>query len=858
MSSERLQTLEELFHSARDLDPTTRSSFLDEACSTDAQLREEVEALLRSDEPGGQSIIGALSEVASELLTAGKPGAVIGRTIGHYEVVERIGSGGMGEVYLARDLRSERKAALKLLPAHFAANAERFRRFQQEARAVVALNHPHILTVYEIGEEDGTPCIVTELIEGKTLREHLRGGALGTERAVDVAIQVASALVAAHKAGIIHRDIKPENIMLRSDGYVKVLDFGIAKLAEQELATASPSSDVVLSAQTTLGKTLGTLRYMSPEQGRGEHVDARTDFWSLGVVLYEMITGAPPFAGSKANEIVARITNETPPPIADAELQHVVSRALAKDREQRFASADEMLEALKRCRRFLERKAELPHPRSRYLRPLALAAIALLCAAVLAFFWSRHPQQPLASSAQDVSRMSIAVLPFRWLGEDKTDEYLGFGLADALVTKLSNVKKLAVRSPNAARAYEMGQQDALAAARALHADVVLEGSAQRAGNRLRLTVRMLNAKDGAVMWSDAFDQDFTNILEVQDAISTRVTSALPLHLTGLEQAQLRKRYTANAEAYRLYLEGRYFWSRTNLDGFKKAEEAYKKAVELDPSYALAYAGLADVYDHWTAYVHSHEKMDACVAAARRAVELDDQLSETHVSLGSALLYSYDWSGAEQEYRRALELNPNNPWAHVLYAGLLGLFGRKEECYAELRRAQEIDPAYQTHVLLPQVYITFREPDAAIALAQKCLEATPNHPVLYFFLAEAYMLKKMPAEAIEAWETAAKLIDSRGLAFWFRAHASAIEGKTDEVRDIIAELAKVPQEEQIWPTEYATIYVMIGDREAAFAWLERAYAERDPQLRELGLSIDLDPLRSDPRFSDLLRRVNLLR
>ena len=857
-TSARLQTIEEIFHSARELEPATRTKFLKEACAGDTQMCEEIEALLRSSQEPTRFSSETPSRLAAELLNRNERGVLVGRTFGHYELLECLGAGGMGEVYVASDTRSGRKAALKVLPAPFTTHAERLRRFRQEAQTVIALNHPNIVTIYEIGEHESGHYIVSELIEGETLRERLRRGPLPLDEALEIAIQCASALAAAHDAGVVHRDIKPENIMLRRDGYVKVLDFGIAKLAEDQVqleAAASADGDL---GQTRFGSVLGTARYMSPEQARGETVDGRTDIWSLGVVLYEMITGAQPFGGATTKEIAASILERAPTPLRDVEFRQVVTRALTKDRQQRFASAGEMVDALKSARRGRELQTERPAHRTAYLGRFALAAAVVISAAVSAFYWSRDSQPNRAPPTQDISRMSIAVLPFRWLGEDKTDEYLGFGLADALVTKLSNVKKLAVRSPNAARAYETGQQDALAAARALHADVVLEGSAQKSGNRLRVTVRMLNVKDGAVMWSDAFDQDFTNILEVQDAISTRVTSALPLRLTPAEQTQLGKRYTANADAYKLYLEGRYAWSRASIDDFKKAEMAYRAAIALDPSYALAYAGLADLYDHWTSYVQSHEKMDACLAAARRAVELDDQLSETHTALGTALLYSYDWAGAEQEYRRALELNPNNVWAHLQYCQLLALLEQTDEGLAELERLQEIDPTYRSHVLLPWLYNGLRQHDRAIEIAQKLIAANPKHAMSYGALGNAYAAKKLTGEAIKAYEQTANLADTRGIALYCRAAARALTGNVVEVRSVIGELEQVPREEQIWPTSYASIYALIGDRETAFAWLERAYAERDPWLRTLRSKPVFDSLRTDPRFIDLLRRVNLLR
>jgi serine/threonine protein kinase len=507
MTTDRLTVIEEIFHSALDCEPYQLNAFLEEKCAGDENLRRKVEALLASHQQPENFIETSIAALAASIVENGQIDLLVGQTIGHYKISKRIGSGGMGEVYLASDITAGRKAALKLLPTRFTGDAERLKRFQQEARAVVGLNHPNVLTVYEIGAEDSTHYIASELIEGETLRQRLTRGRLQLSEAIEISIQVASALAAAHEAGIVHRDDKPENIMLRPDGYVKVLDFGIAKLAEQEVPVTMAEEEAVLLVETNLGSILGTVRYMSPEQARGAPVDKRSDIWSLGAVLYEMAAGRAPFTGETPREVMAAIL-ATDPPLgsymaqAPAELQQMVNKALRKAPEERYQDAKEMLDALKGLRRKLEFRAELERSAAatrlwlRWTRSPTALLLTLLLAGALAmafpFYWLRN------QTMNPMPEKSIAVLPFQNLNKEQENAFFADGVQDEILSSLAKVADLKVISRTSVMQYkntakrnlrEIGQQLGVAN--------VVEGSVQRVGNRVRVNAQLINAHNDA-------------------------------------------------------------------------------------------------------------------------------------------------------------------------------------------------------------------------------------------------------------------------------------------------------------------------------------------------------------------------
>jgi serine/threonine protein kinase len=570
MTPARFQTIEEIFLAALEQQPDQVSAFLDTACDGDAVLRREVEALLASDQRAGRFIERSTVGLATKIIQKGHADSLVGQTIGHYKISESIGTGGMGEVYLATDIVAGRKAALKLLPLRFTGDAGRLNRFQHEAHAVVALNHPNILTVYEIGEDHSIHYIASELIEGETLRDHLARGPIQLSEAVDVAMQVASALAAAHQAGIVHRDIKPENIMLRPDGYVKVLDFGIAKLAEEQLPATMPRDEALLLVETNLGSILGTVRYMSPEQACGAQVDKTTDIWSLGVVLYEMVTGHVPFTGDTPREVMSAIVEKEPPSLtnyvadAPAELQQIISKTLRKDRGHRYHSAHELLQALKGFRHKLEVEAELQRSSAArswlHRKPALVALLLLLLVVVLAlplpFYWHRN----LTTSSPP--EKSIAVLPFENLSRDPDNAYFADGIQEEILTRLASIADLKVISRTSSQRYQSKPRNLREIAKQLGVANILEGSVQKAADQVRVNVKLVNAQTDSHLWADSYDRRLTDIFGVESEIAKGIAESLQAKLTGPEEQVLAVKPTNNPEAYDVYLRGLAFEGRS--------------------------------------------------------------------------------------------------------------------------------------------------------------------------------------------------------------------------------------------------------------------------------------------------------
>src|SRR5437773_1573099 len=600
MTPARLQTIEEIFHAALDQERDQVGAFLDAACEGDELLHRKVESLLASHQRAGVFIETPVAGIATRIIENGQADLLVGRTIGHYKISKRIGTGGMGEVYLASDMTAGRKAALKLLPERFTGDAERLKRFEQEARALVGLNHPNILTIYEIGEDHSTHYIASELIEGETLRQRLLRGRMELSEAVDVAIQVASALAAAHEAGIVHRDIKPENIMLRPDRYVKVLDFGIAKLAESAFAeAAADGAGSMTLAETNLGSILGTVRYMSPEQARGAPVDKGTDIWSLGVVLYEMVTGHAPFAGDTPGETMSSILEKEPPPLtnylahAPAELQQIISKTLRKEREERYQSAHELLEALQSLRSSMEFKTALERSTKaplwlRWARsPTALVLLLLVTALALAlpFYWHRN-LTPIS-----IPEKSIAVLPFLDLSQTKDQEYFCDGISEEILDALAKVDELRVVGRTSSFSFKGKNANVSELGKTLNVANVLEGTLRREGNRVRVTAELINTRSGFHLWTETYDRQLEGVFALEDEITRAIVDSLKIKLAVSLPAQVQR----NTEVYDLYLQGLYFSNKGSEEDLRRALSFFQRAVEKDPTFARAWTGIAKVW-----------------------------------------------------------------------------------------------------------------------------------------------------------------------------------------------------------------------------------------------------------------------
>jgi len=854
MTPARLQTVEEIFHAALDQEPDQIGAFLDTACAGDEVLRGKVEALLASHQLADSFIETSAVGLATRIIENGQADLLVGRTIGHYKISERIGTGGMGDVYLATDITAGRKAALKLLPTRFTADTERLKRFQQEAHALVGLNHPNILTVYEIGEDHSTHYIASELIEGETLRQRLMRGRMQVGEAIDVAIQVASALAAAHEAGIVHRDIKPENIMLRPDGYVKVLDFGIAKLAEQEVPVTVPTDEALLLVETNLGSILGTVRYMSPEQAYGAPVDKGTDIWSLGVVLYEMITGHVPFTGETPGEAMSSILEMEPPPLtsyvahAPAELQQIINKTLRKDRKERYQSAHELLEALRDLRHKLEFKAELK--RSTATRKLAafIVLAAIVVGAIFAFQMSRHRAVPLPFFPEK----SIAVLPFLDLSQAKDQEYFCDGMSEEILDALAKVDGLRIVARTSSFSFKGKSTDVSEVGKKLNVENVVEGSVRRDGNRVRISAQLINARNGLQLWSETYERELQGVFALQDEITRAIVDALKIKLA----ISLPAHEQHNTEGYDLYLQGLYFSNKGSEEDLRRALSFFQRAVEEDPTFARAWTGIAKVwYFLADVYVKPLDAYPASKEAALKAIALDEKDAEAHCYLSeSKRVLDWDLAGADAELKRALQLEPNSAPAHFFLA-LLPLFrGELKEGLRLVLEAKKLDPVSPiTSYVATAAYLANDQIDDAISEGQRTLQLDPNYFYLDSDLAAAYREKGNFAEAIALYTKAqdATHLPSSGLAITY-----ARMGRQNDARNIFAQLVQAREKRYVSAPLIAAVSTAFGDKEEAFRWLERAFAEHSGVLQWIAFLPEFRALRSDARFPHLLRRTGI--
>jgi serine/threonine protein kinase/cytochrome c-type biogenesis protein CcmH/NrfG len=747
MTPARLQTTEEIFHAALDQEPDQIGVFLDTACEGDDVLRRKVEALLSSHQRAGAFIETPVAGIATRIIENGQADLLVDRTIGHYKISKRIGTGGMGEVYLATDVTAGRKAALKLLPERFTGDAERLKRFQQEAHALVGLNHPNILTVYEIGEDHSTHYIASELIEGETLRQRLTRGRMEVGEAVDVAIQVASAVAAAHEAGIVHRDIKPENIMLRPDGYVKVLDFGIAKLAEQEVPITITTDEALLLVETNLGSILGTVRYMSPEQARGAPVDKRTDIWSLGVILYEMVTGYAPFTGETPGEAMSSILEMEPPPLTSyvthtsAELQQIISKTLRKERDERYQSAHELLEALQSFRRSMEFKTALERSTRapswlRWTRlPIALVLGLLVAAFAVAFpfYWHRNPTR------SSIPEKSVAVLPFENFSDNKENSYFGAAVQDEVLANLAKIADLKVISRTSVMQYKSdAARNLREIGEALGVAHVVEGSVQRVANRVRVSAQLIDARTDAHLWAETYDRDVADVFAIQTEIAQAIANQLQAKLSPAEKSAIEERPTKDLAAYDLYRRAcvLYWGGWSNGPNGPYAEASFFEAASLldqaitrDPEFFLAYCQLARTHDalYFSGKDHTPSRLALADAAIAAAARLQPNSGELHLLLAEHFYRGYlDYDHARAELALAQRTLPNNEQIFYWMALIDRRQGRWNESVRNFEKAMELDPGETVYLRnTAQIYELQRRFAEAAALLDRVLKLLPQ-------------------------------------------------------------------------------------------------------------------------------------
>jgi serine/threonine protein kinase/tetratricopeptide (TPR) repeat protein len=869
MKPERWRQVERLYYAALEREPDERAAFLDSACAGDESLRHEVSSLIAAGDRIGGFMEPPAPFAAEAPATAPQP-SMIGQTLTHYRIVSLLGKGGMGEVYLGEDTTLGRKVALKLLPAAFTSDRERLRRFEQEARAVSSLNHPNIITIHEIGqvttEAGGMRYLVTEYIEGETLRQWTEREPLILSRALDIAVQVASALAAAHAAGITHRDIKPENVMVRPDGLVKVLDFGLAKLTEErtgewksgragEMANLAP----IPPLSTDPGMVMGTVGYMSPEQVRGEEADAPSDIFSFGCVLYEMVTGQRAFARQTAAETMAAILQDDAPEIAASnkdlphELERVIRHCLEKSPAERFQSARDLGFALREMSSGSSRVKSVSAPAKAHAHQavwLAAAVALVLLSLALYLFTGRGKTID-----------SLAILPFANASANPDAEYLSDGIAESIISSLSQLPRLRVMARSTVLRYKGREIDPRKVGRDLHVDAVLTGNLIQRGETLIIKMELVKVEDGSQLWGEQYQRKFSGVLAVQAEIAKQISEKLRLKLTGEEQQRLTKHYTENAEAYQLYLKGRYYWNRRTPESLNKSIEYFQQATDKDPNYALGYAGLADSYSMLGSPVGGispREKFPKAKAAALKALELDDTLAEAYAALVLVRLrYDWDWLAAEREIKRAVELNPNYSMTHQLYADYLRVMGRPDEAIAEIKRAQELEPlSLNTNAVVGVHFYFARQYDQAIEQCQKTLELDSNFAPAHLFLGWAYVQKARYEEAIAAVKKATLLSPGDLRPLSALGYAYAMSGQTGEAMNILDQLKELSRRRYISPHDRAIIYAGLGEKEQAFAWLDNAYADRSWPLPLLKVDPRFDSLRSDPRFADLVRRIGL--
>lgn len=818
-----------------------------------------------------------------------------GTKLGRYEIRSQIGAGGMGEVYLAEDISLHRKVALKVLPAEVAVNQDRMRRFKQEATAAASLNHPNIAHIYEIGEANGMNFIAMEYIEGVTLRDKIHRESVELPKLLRGLQHVAEGLAKAHAAGIVHRDLKPDNIMITRDGHAKILDFGLAKLIEPTHTsglseTGSEVATAILAQHSKPGIVLGTAGYMSPEQAQGktDQIDHRSDIFSFGCILYEAATGRKAFEGKDALDSLHRIVHAPTPhvsdtnPTAPSELQRIVRRCLAKDPDDRYQTIKDLAIELKEVRRELvgadidttmspASVTERVKPAETRATPIStrassaeyivsgirrhkvaavIAVAGLVIGVVVVAAYHR-------ASRSEVAIESIAVLPFENQNRDPNIDYLSDGLTDTIINSLTQLPDLKVIARSSVFRYKGKQTDPLAVANELGVRAVVTGRIIQRGDSLTVGAELTDVRENKQLWGEQYERKLSELMAVQRDIAQEITGNLRSKLSSVEQGRISKHYTESAEAYQLYLNGRFYWNKRTGETLKKSIEYFNRATEKDPNYALAYAGLADAYVLLPPYSAGspHESFPKAKAAAKKAIELDETLAEAHNSLAQALHFEWNFADAEKEFQRAIALNPNYATAHHWYGfGSLQTAERFDDAIRELKRAQELDPfSLIINTDLGHLYINDGQYDKAIDQLSKTLEMDQGFYYARWCLGLAYEMKGSFREAQAEYEKALQLHDDP-YVLALLGHLFAASGKKDQALRILRQLEEISRQRYVTGYSFAIIYAELNEKDQAFQWLEKCHQERCTDL----ISIKRDPvlknLRSDPRFAELAQRV----
>jgi serine/threonine-protein kinase len=861
MIDERRRQIEEIVTVVLGLPTKERAAHLDSVCADDSELRRNVESLL-AQEPRAHAFLETPAlEAAARALAREQSGALQGRTAGPYRIEALLGAGGMGEVYRGLDTRLRRAVALKFLSKHFLTDPTAVDRFEREARAASALSHPNICVVHDVGELDGRPFIAMEYLEGQTLRARLGGGPLPRTEALQYAAQIAHGLAAAHQKGVVHRDLKPENLWITSDGRIKILDFGLAKVSERfdEPETAT------VSLATEPGRVMGTVGYMSPEQVRGRPVDHRTDLFAFGAILHEMMSGRRTFAGPSAADTLSAILNQEPPELADSGVNRLVRHCLEKEVARRIPSASDLVTALDELLNTRPVPTDAPPmttglapSSSRPRRWLLRTGAGTMALALLFGIWSVLPQRSrslLPFGRPHIKR--LAVLPFSNLSGDAEQEYFADGMTDVLIADLAQIGALRVISRTSIMQFKGTKKPLPEIAKQLGVDDVVTATVMKSGDRARITAELVDGSTDEHLWSKVYERELSDVLTLQGEVARTIADEVQARVTPQEAGRLSRSRAVAPATLEAYLKGRYYWRQYKAEPMLKAIEYFDEAIRLDPNYAAAYAGFGDSWEalYRIGTASYEEAIPKAREAVQKALALDDTLSEAHTAMAALHLQDWDWKGAEDEDQKAIRLDPASSEAHLYYSTFLRYMGRFDESIGEAKRALEMDPlALLTNQGVGNAYLSSRQYDLAITQYQKALELYPNDSDLMFLLGWAYAYKRNYDKAIELIEKSQVADGDDPRLSPDLAYIRAVMGKKEEARQTLSLVLELARKMPLQPGMIALIYLGLDDRQQTLDWLEKAVEQRSPMVLWLKTDPRFDKIRGEPRFQALMRQV----